>query len=298
MRWETHLRRRKGFSEQTVRSYLSDVGTLFADLGVGDPAPEELQTLLTGRALRSWLGARVAAGKSRATISRNSASVRTFCAWAVAEGILPTDPSQGLRPAGGESRLPQVLSAEAVRVLLRTGEERIENSSGAARALAIQDAAMVEVLYGAALRIAELCALDTGSPVPTERFLRVHGKGNKERMVPYGLPAARALERWLQVRGDVADPAEPALFVGAKGRRLNPRVARERLSRLAAAAGLGPLSPHALRHSAATHLLEAGADLRHVQDYLGHSSLQTTQRYTQVDGARLSRVFRQAHPRA
>lgn len=288
LRWERYLRERQGFSAATVRSYRADVDNLLEFLGIRQL--EELNDALTVRTLRAWLSHRVAEGKSRATIARNAAAVRSFTAWAHREGWLTVDVGQGLVTAGVENHLPQVLSQASVTQLLDYAAQHAETP------IAVRDWAMTELLYSSGLRIAELCSLDVTNV--QDPMIRVRGKGGKGRVVPYGRPAARALDRWLERREELAAPGEVALFVGQRGGRLNQRVARAALHQLTQAAGVEDISPHALRHSSATHLLEEGADLRHVQEFLGHSSLQTTQRYTHVDAARLTRVFRQAHPRA
>lgn len=184
-------------------------------------------------------------------------------------------------------------------------EDEGEDEGGGPRAadlpvaVARRDAAILELLYAAALRVSELCALDVGALDRQERLVRVRGKGGKERVVPFGVPAARALEEWLAVRVQLAAPAAgEALFVGVRGRRIDPRTVRTLVHRATAAAGVPDLAPHGLRHSAATHLLEGGSDLRSIQEMLGHASLATTQRYTHVSPERLVAAFRQAHPRA
>ncbi len=295
--WERHLVSREGFSAATVRSYLSDVmaleGHLSAKLG-REPVLEDI----TDRTLRGWLSSRVGGGLSRATVARNAASVRSFGKWAVEVGYLDHDPAAALITAGSSSRLPAVLDLAHVQRLLDTARDRAESAQQEQRALHARDWAMVELMYGAALRVGELTALNLQSIQSGENRVRVKGKGNRERVVPYGLPAAQALAYWDQHRSQLVRADEQALFVGARGGRINPRVVRQVVHRLTVLAGVPDLSPHGLRHSSATHLLEGGADLRHVQEYLGHSSLQTTQRYTHVDAARLGRIYQQAHPRA
>jgi tyrosine recombinase xerC len=166
-------------------------------------------------------------------------------------------------------------------------------------AIALRDAALLEVLYATGVRVSELCGLDIADLDRSRRTLRVLGKGDKERTVPYGSPASQALENWLAVRDRIAlAAAGGALFVGVRGRRLDPRAVRDVVHRAAALAGVPDLGPHGLRHSAATHVLNGGADLRSVQELLGHSSLATTQRYTHVSAERLRAVYAQAFPRA
>ena len=162
----------------------------------------------------------------------------------------------------------------------------------------MRDAAILEVLYGTAIRVSELCGLDVDDVDGGNRTLRVIGKGDKERVVPYGVPAQRALDAWLAVRGELVLPSVPALFVGARGYRIDSRVVRSVVRSLTEAAGVPSVAPHAMRHSAATHVLEGGADLRSVQELLGHANLATTQRYTHVSVERLRATFEQAHPRS
>jgi len=164
--------------------------------------------------------------------------------------------------------------------------------------LAVRDHAVLEVLYGTAIRVSEICGLDVDDVNDANRTLRVLGKGDKERTVPYGVPAGRALEAWLGARGELATGSEPALFVGERGARIDPRVVRSVVRRVTDAAGVPAVAPHAMRHSAATHVLEGGADLRSVQELLGHANLATTQRYTHVSVERLRSTFEQAHPRS
>lgn len=292
--WAKSLRLRSGFSPATVRAYVTDVQNLFSHLDA-QPTAGGLEQI-TSRSLQGWLSHRIATGKTRATVARNAAAARAFTKWARAEGFFQTDPGEGLSVGGAPSRLPQVAPVEDIAALLETRAG--EGLSDVEAAIADRDTAIVELLYGCGLRVAELCFLDLESVQEDQRLLRVHGKGDKERLVPYGLPAQKALDRWLAKRSLLVAGQETALFVGVRGARINQRVVRRLVHDAAKAAGVPDLSPHGLRHSSATHLLEGGADLRHVQEYLGHASLQTTQRYTHVDSARLSAIYRQAHPRA
>lgn len=294
--WGRSLTLAHGHSEETRRAYETDVRLLLEHLGVDleETPASRLDPLLTPRSLRTWLGSRVRSGRSRATIARNTASVRSFCLFLVDEGLIPTDPTAALQVSKGASALPTVLQLEAVESLLAKAKQ--EASGG--DPVAVRDWAVFELLYSAALRVSELTGLDLTSVDLNARTLRVLGKGSKERVVPFGAPAGKALERWLGVRGELVGTETEALFLGKLGGRLNPRTVRARLERLSARAGVRSLSPHALRHSSATHLLEAGADLRFVQEYLGHSSLSTTQRYTHVDARRLTQTYLRAHPRA
>jgi len=191
--------------------------------------------------------------------------------------------------------LPTVLVAQEAAAMMDLAAVAADDAS----AIAVRDRAVVELLYGTGMRVAELCSADVGDVDRHALTIKVMGKGAKERVIPFGRPAARALEEWIQVRTTMAGPhAGDALFVGARGRRLDPRTARASVHRLALQAGIPDIAPHGLRHSAATHVLEGGADLRSVQELLGHASLATTQRYTHVSVERLRATYQQAHPRA
>ena len=298
--WEAHLRHRLGYSPATVRSYASDLRQLLHYLQLEGAAPaSQWRTSLTPRVLRAWLSARTAAERSRATIARNCAAVRAFGAWATSTGLLAADPTSTLVTAGATSRLPAVLSpAAAAQVLDMLRQAAAQQETDRERASATRDWALFELMYAAGLRVGEICSLDLAGIDFERGLVRVTGKGNKERVVPFGAPAARALRAWLRVRQTLAADSQDALFVGVRGGRIDQRVVRERMHRASAAAGVTDVAPHSLRHSAATHLLEGGADLRYVQQQLGHESLQTTQRYTHVDSARLSAIYQRAHPRA
>jgi integrase/recombinase XerC len=285
----SHIRDERRRSEHTVRAYLMDIRHLrdfCIERGVDSPSKLDLAVL------RAWLAAGTAAGLSRSTIARRSASARTFTAWCHKRGLSATDPGHRLVSPRVGNRLPTVLDqAQVLQVLEYAGRH-----DGSLRA--VRDAAILEVLYGTAIRVSELCGLDVDDVDGGNRILRVIGKGDKERVVPYGLPAQRAIDAWLAVRAEAALPAVPALFVGERGYRIDARVARSVVTRMSDAAGVPMIAPHALRHSAATHVLEGGADLRSVQELLGHANLATTQRYTHVSVERLRSTFEQAHPRS
>ncbi|MFB9069972.1 tyrosine recombinase XerC [Citricoccus parietis] len=307
-------------SDQTVRAYLSDVEGLITEVAeherlhpVEGAWPEVLGGLDLAD-LRGWLGRLSAAGRSRSTLARKTAAVRVFMAWAVREGHLEQDPSLRLSSPKRSSTLPDALSADqAGRLLDTAGEPAPEGTRE--RAVALRDAALLEVLYATGLRVSELVGLDRQDVDHERRTLVVTGKGGKQRTVPFGASAAAALERWLDhgrrvlmasdptghhpPSASASGPARDALFLGVRGGRLGVRQVREVVNR--ALAGLGDTSargPHVLRHTAATHLLDGGADLRSVQELLGHSSLQTTQLYTHISVERLREGYRQAHPRA
>lgn len=284
-----HLRDERGRSANTVRGYLADLDDLrdfCEERGVDSPAQLDLA------ALRAWLAAATTSGRSRATIARRSASARAFTAWCTRTGICEIDPGHRLVSPRVSGQLPAVLDQRQAEQLLEFAGRHDGSPS------AIRDHAILEVLYGCGLRVAELCGVDVDDVDFGNRTVRVMGKGSKERMVPFGLPATRAIEAWLNVRADIASPGEHALFVGQRGSRIDPRVVRQIVTRLSDAAGVPVIAPHAMRHSAATHVLEGGADLRAVQELLGHANLATTQRYTHVSVERLRSTFEQAHPRS
>lgn len=284
-----YLRDERRRSPNTVRAYLADVADLVAfcdDRGLRGPAELDLS------ALRSWLASGTSSGRSRATIARRAASARAFTAWCTRQGLCAVDPGHRLVSPRVGTHLPTVLDQRQARQLL----EFASRHDGSA--IALRDHAMLEVLYGSGVRVAEICGADVDDLDFGSRTLRVMGKGSKERMVPFGLPAAQSVESWLALRSSLAREGEHALFVGERGRRIDPRVVRQVVMRVSDAAGVPVIAPHAMRHSAATHVLEGGADLRSVQELLGHANLATTQRYTHVSVERLRSTFEQAHPRS
>jgi len=289
-----YLEGERARSRHTVRAYLSDVRSLLAyaaSEGVTDLAGLELGTL------RRWLGVQSEAGASRSTLARRSATTRSFTAWAVREELISTDPSLRLKAPKKEKSLPGVLQAQQLARLLTS----LEEAAAEGAPLAVRNRAMVELLYATGLRVGELAGMDVDDLNPDRRTLRVIGKGNKERTVPYGVPAAIAVDDWLR-RGRpllATERSGAALFVGSRGNRVDQRQVRAVVKDLFDALGdTSATGPHALRHSAATHLLDGGADLRAVQEILGHSSLATTQIYTHVSVDRLRKSYQQAHPRA
>ena len=289
-----YLEAERGRSAHTVRAYLADVGSLLAH-AVSENA-ENLADLELGT-LRRWLGAQSEAGMSRATLARRAATARAFTAWAVREELITADPALRLKAPKREKSLPGVLQQGQVQRLVAGAE----SAAVEGEPLALRNRAVLELLYATGVRVGELAGLDVDDLDPDRRTLRVLGKGNKERTVPYGLPAALAVDDWLRRGRPALAAAEsgPALFLGARGKRVDQRQVRSVVKGLLD--GLGDTSatgPHALRHSAATHLLDGGADLRAVQEILGHSSLATTQIYTHVSVDRLRQSYQQAHPRA
>jgi integrase/recombinase XerC len=260
-----HLARVDNRSAHTVRAYVGDVVSLLdhaARLGCA----------------------------ARTSQARRAAAARTFTAWAHRSGSAPSDVGAPLSSPRAHRDLPSVLRADQAADLVVT----------AADPHAVRDRAVLELLYATGVRVSELCGLDVADVDEGRRVVRVFGKGAKERVVPYGLPAQRALDDWLlRGRPPLAHAGSgDALFLGARGGRLQQTVVRRIVAAAAQASGLPHTSPHDLRHAAATHLLDGGADLRAVQDLLGHASLSSTQIYTHVSTERLRAAFKQAHPRA
>jgi len=292
-------------------------------LAVVAPEPQNQLAAVTLADLRAWLAAEASAGAARASLARRAAAVRVFFAWARQTGLVQIDPAARLVVKFPHPPLPQVLDRDQAAAMLEVA--RADAARGGARQL--RDWALAELAYASGLRVAELVRLDLEDVDLANRLVRVMGKGSKQRVVPFGKPAAEAIELWTkqgrpealaaahraaagrapagaanQVKAGQSGArqvgAEQALFVGVRGRRLDAREARRAIDRLARNAGMKPVSPHSLRHSAATHLLEGGSDLRSVQELLGHASLATTQRYTHVTTERLWASYAQAHPRS
>ncbi|OZG53387.1 tyrosine recombinase XerC [Pseudoscardovia radai] len=351
-----YLRVNRGLSRNTIRSYRSDISACLDILARRGIAHLDDVTLDD---LRDWIG-HESRTHEKSSMARKIVAVRAFFGFCSLRGITSGDPAESLTTPKLAAPLPTVLTEDQARVMLDDADRRAEADAGAGTtvrtagdlsravdatavsdaadiadeaarkraALELRDAAIVEVLYATGMRVAELVALDIDDIDDAQRTMRVTGKGNKTRVVPFGAPARRALDAWLErgrpeilrfaraarggARGAVRKPrgaagASPdasassdnrAVFLGARGGRLNQRQAREVVHRLAQEAGVPDIAPHALRHSAATHLLDGGADLREVQEMLGHSSLRTTQRYTHVSMERLVETYRQAFPRA
>jgi integrase/recombinase XerC len=348
-----HLDAERALSRHTVRAYHGDIQSLLEyawRYGVSEPGSLDVTTL------RGWLASQHQAGAARATLARRGAAARAFTSFAHRQGWLAADPGPQLGTPKAHRVLPQVLRREEMNTVLADCEDRAlrDFASGQRRtaAIAMRDAAVLELLYASAIRVSELCDLDVGGLDKDRRTVRVFGKGRKERVVPVGVPAVRAVARWEELGRPVLANARSgaALFLGARGGRIDPRTARRivharlRAANFAAAASVAAAgavsaavavsgaaaspadtranspdtgvaaataataaadatpamdaSPHVIRHTAATHLLEGGADLRSVQEILGHSSPATTQIYTHVSAERLKASYRQAHPRA
>jgi integrase/recombinase XerC len=295
-----HLAAERALSHHTVRAYQGDIQSLLEHAwqdGIEEPGLIDLATL------RGWLASQHRAGAARATLARRGAAARAFTAYAHRQGWLAVDPGPQLGTPKARRVLPQVLRRDEINTVLADCEDRAlrELAAGqrAAAALAMRDAAVLELLYASAIRVSELCGLDTGGLDRARRTVRVFGKGRKERVVPVGIPAMRALARWEEAGRPILanSRSEAALFLGARGGRLDPRTAR-RIVHVRLRAADRDMGPHAIRHTAATHLVEGGADLRSVQEILGHASPATTQLYTHVSAERLKASYRQAHPRA
>lgn len=292
----SHVAVERGYSPHTVAAYRSDLVELISFTearGSTDAAAIDLPLL------RDWLWTATERGLARSSIARRAASARGFTAWLSRRGLLEADPGVRLRAPRAQRTLPRVVTEQAVTDALDALAARAAGDAPTE----VRDLAIIELLYASALRVSELVGLDLDDVDRRRRIVRVLGKGSKERMVPYGAPAARAIDRYL----DVARPkivasapiATNAVFLGARGGRMGVRsVYRLVAAILADIPGTGPSGPHAFRHTAATHLLDGGADLRAVQEFLGHASLGTTQIYTHVSSERLKQSYRTAHPRA
>lgn len=292
--YERHLVSERDLTPHTVRAYLADVAGLLEHaerLGIADLADLDLRTL------RSWLANQQVTGRSRTTLARRATAVRVFTAWLARTGRVPTDVGASLRSPKARRPLPPVLRQDEAAELISAAARLADDGSPTG----LRDTAMLELLYATGVRVGELVAVDVDDVDRGRNVVRVFGKGRKERTVPFGQPAAQALDAWL-VRGRpqlVAPGAGAALFLGARGGRIDQRAVRTVVHRrIAEVPGAPDIGPHGLRHTAATHLLEGGADLRSVQELLGHASLATTQLYTHVSTERLRQAYRQAHPRA
>jgi integrase/recombinase XerC len=290
-----HLALERGRSAHTQRAYVGDIGQLLDYLAAGKP--DAALNDLTLPLLRSWLAAQAAAGAARTTLARRTSAVKTFTTWAARRGLLTADPATRLQLPKARRTLPAVLRQDQALDAMAAAKSGAQQGDP----LALRDQLIVELLYATGIRVSELCGLDIDDVDTSRRLVRVLGKGNKQRTVPFGEPAQAALTAWLtDGRPKLATvDSGPALLLGARGRRLDQRQARTVVHQTVAAVNGAPdIGPHGLRHSAATHLLEGGADLRVVQELLGHSTLATTQLYTHVTVARLRAVHDQAHPRA
>jgi len=290
-----HLEVERSLSVHTIRAYIGDLESLvdhLQNVGVADISQLELIHL------RSWLANQQVKGGARTTLSRRAVSVRLFTKWAVKNKYLAKDVAATLATPKGHRTLPEVLEIADAKVAMDSLATRAAEEE---TPISLRDVAMVEMLYASGARVAELCGLDLGDIDYDRQTIRVLGKGNKERTIPLGNPAMRALNAYLKDARDSLKNAlsANAVFLGARGKRIDQRTVRTVVyNALQAIEGIERMGPHALRHSAATHLLEGGADLRTVQEILGHASLATTQIYTHVSTERLQKAFKHAHPRA
>jgi integrase/recombinase XerC len=293
----THLAAEKRASPNTVEAYGRDLDALLAFVA------EKEKKGLDVYVLRAWLG-QLARTCKPSSVARKIASARAFCRWMKQKGFAKTNPAAELASPKVRRELPTFLGAEDAAALMEAPDLDTVWSIRAKEAVKLRDRALLELLYGGGLRVSEATGLDVAHVSLGERVVRVKGKGRKERLVPIGSKAEEALRAWLAVRPELAHPKtraiDPhALFVSTRGRRLGPRAAQLLVRRYGiVASGRTDLHPHALRHTCATHLLDGGADLRAIQEMLGHSSLSTTQRYTHVSVAHLLAVYDKAHPLA
>ncbi len=298
--FESYLRHQRGLSHNTVRAYLGDLAKLAdyleVDLENGEDTGVASLSDASLEDLRAWLASMAAAGLSRTTLARRGAAVRTFYSWAHDNQRMDTNPALRLASSRPSSTVPEVLSPADAMQLLTAAQARCDDGD----AIHLRDWAAAELLYATGMRVGELAGIDIDDINCDDRLVRVMGKGSKERMVPFGVPAERAVTEWLdRGRPALVQPhTDQALFLGRRGHRVDQRQIREAIHALCAFAGISDIAPHGLRHSAATHLLGGGSDLRAVQEVLGHASLSTTQKYTHVSAERLRSAYQLAHPRA
>ena len=290
-----HLRNDRNLSENSIRAYLADLESLITHLNLmGIESFAELDL----KHIRSWLANLQSRGGARSSITRRVVSIRAFTYWGARNGWLARDIGRDLVAPKPERVLPEILDVATAELAISAMTTRANEEPSS---ISFRNLAIVEVLYSCAIRVSELVGLDLND-IDRERLtIRVIGKGEKERIVPIGAPALRAIENYLlKGRSDLANHnSGSALFLGERGKRINQRIAREVVYEATSMVGAhNKLGPHALRHSAATHLLDGGADLRTVQEILGHSSLSTTQIYTHVTEERIKKAYEQAHPRA
>lgn len=286
-----YLRIERGLSAHTVRSYSTDITDLIEYLQrEGDIAIDDL----TIHDLRGWLAANHERNLAAATLARRAAAIRTFTQWAhLRKGLAVDVGAQLISPKVGK-KLPSIIRIEQASTLLNTISKHADDPES------LRDSAILEVLYATGIRVAELVGLDLDDIDFSRNVISVIGKGNKQRMVPLGVPAMKALNLYLNDGRPklYTKDSKAALFLGLRGKRIDQRVVRAMVQQVLLDNGLADIGPHGFRHSAATHLIEGGADIRSVQELLGHASLVTTQRYTHVASDRLKSVYNQAHPRA
>ena len=291
--YEEHLALVRNLADNSIRGYVSDLESFLKHLD--HLKVDEFKDLNLSH-IRSWLAELQANGASRATLARRIVSMRAFTYWAASNKWIAADYGASLAIPKPQQHLPEVLDIADTEIVIaslqqKAGEEPTPEN--------IRNLAMVEVLYASGIRISELCGLDLLSIDTSRNTLRVIGKGDKERVVPIGIPAMEALQSYLRSARPqlINEKSGEAVFLGSRGKRIDQRTARDVVYDAMSAIG-SSMGPHGLRHTAATHLLEGGADLRTVQEILGHSSLSTTQIYTHVSPERLQKAYEQAHPRA
>ena len=291
--YEEHLALVRNLSDNSIRGYVTDLESFLKHmekLGIVEFNQLEIEHI------RSWLANLQSTGIARATLTRRIVSIRAFTNWAAANGWLTSDLGANLAIPKPHRVLPEVLNVDEAATVIKSLEVRVAEEP---TALNYRDLAILEVLYGSGIRVSELCGLDLGDIDNSRNTLNVIGKANKQRVVPLGIPAMTALSNYLKNgRGEFVNQlSQSAVFLGSRGKRIDQRTVRQIVYEAMKAVGAS-MGPHGLRHSAATHLLEGGADLRTVQEILGHASLATTQIYTHVSTERLQKAFKQAHPRA
>jgi integrase/recombinase XerC len=296
-----HLRYERNSSEHTLRNYRIDLGQFHEHLAPADPATGARREFdirqIDHITIREWLTALHAANKQKSSIARKLASLRTFFQFLLREGVVPANPAKLVSTPRLEKKLPTHLSVEDVVRFIETPDTQTD--------LGKRDRAILEMLYGTGMRVSELTKLNLRDVDYKNLMVKVKGKRKKERVVPFGEPALHALVDYLQVRGNflnnapVTERDEAAVFLNYQGTRITTRSVGRMVDKyIAECAGIYNISPHSLRHSFATHLLDNGADLRHIQELLGHARLSTTQIYTHVSMEKLIEVYDKSHPKA
>ncbi|MET0086458.1 MAG: tyrosine recombinase XerC [Sedimenticola sp.] len=282
-----HLRHERRLAENTLSSYTRDLEKVrewCVQQGITDWSG------LDQHQVRAYVATRHRKGISGKSLQRELSSLRSLFRYLLREGQVTSNPAQGVRAPKIQRKLPATLDADQLGSMLDAPAEE---------PLDLRDLAIMELFYSSGLRLSELVSLNTNDIDFNDTTLEVTGKGSKTRRVPVGRKAQEAIQRWLEVRGEIANIEEPALFVGKRGRRINPRTIQERMKRWAIRQGVSRnIHPHLLRHSFASHLLESSGDLRAVQELLGHADISTTQIYTHLDFQHLAQVYDKAHPRA
>lgn len=278
----------RGMSEKTASAYSRDLMGLQMATGATHPSQ------ITTQAIRAHLSNLLQKGRARTTIARNLACFRSFFRFLMRQGMLSTNPTEGIRSPKPEKHLPAYLTVDQAVGLLHHSSSNTFHS--------LRDNAILELLYSTGIRVSELCGLNLNDLQLSLGIIKVHGKGGKDRIVPFGNMAKEAIKAYVVRRNELLERfkiEQDAVFINERGGRLTPRSVQRLMERRRIEAGLGQdITPHSLRHSMATHMLEGGADLRSIQELLGHASLATTQRYTHLDMDRLTDVYRLAHPRS